>query len=100
MKAKLLITLDAGGEAPDEIVTTDNGKRFVVAGTVLEHPDAWKLCRGGFAEPADDECAEKMRRVPNSQLGIARAVHERIMRERDEFIADMEAEEIDDESDA
>ncbi len=99
MKAKLLVTLEAGPTAPDEIVTFDGGKRFIMAGTVIEHPDCWKLCRGGFAAAADDQCEERMKAVPNSQLGIARAVHDRILRERDEFIAEMEAEELDDESD-
>jgi hypothetical protein len=28
-------------------------------GTVIEHPDAWKLVRMGMAEPEDDECRER-----------------------------------------
>lgn len=27
-----------------------------VAGTEIEHPDAWRLVRLGVAEPADDDC--------------------------------------------
>jgi len=36
---------------------TDN--HFIPAGTVIDHPDCWKLVRNGHAEPADDECKQK-----------------------------------------
>jgi hypothetical protein len=32
---------------------------FAPAGTVLDHPECWRIVQMGQAEPADDECREK-----------------------------------------
>ena len=93
MKCKLLIAMEAGPTAPDDICTVEDGRRIVEAGTVIESPSAWRLVHGGFAEPADDECHSRLKSVNQSQAGKLRAVHERIMREREEFIEELEAEE-------
>lgn len=29
------------------------------AGTIIDHPEVWKLVQWGTAEPADDECRER-----------------------------------------
>lgn len=47
MKAKLLNEEDGGAK----------GK--LPAGTVIDHPDAYKLVLHGVAEPFDDECRKK-----------------------------------------
>lgn len=33
-------------------------------GTIIDHPDAWKLVRLGVAEPADVECRKKAGMTP------------------------------------
>jgi len=57
MKAKLLLTL--GGVPCDEF---PDGTR--PAGTVIDHPDAYKLVRRGCAVPADQECTDKASMTP------------------------------------
>jgi hypothetical protein len=93
MKCKLLIAMEAGPTAPDDICTVEDGRRIIEAGTVIESPAAWRLVHGGFAEPADKECEERLASVNQSQAGKLRQVHERIMREHAEFLEELEAEE-------
>lgn len=54
MKAKLIRECEG---SPDVYGREDNGKpKRLPAGTVIDHPDAFKLVQAGMAEPADDEC--------------------------------------------
>lgn len=99
MKARLLITLEAGPTAPESLVTVEGGKRFLIKGTEIEHADCWKLVRGGFAEPIDEECKARAEQIPLNQRGVARMVHERIMREYNEFQDELEAAKLEDEDD-
>lgn len=52
-------------------------KTLSPAGTVIDHPDAYKLVRLGVAEPADDECRERCGMTPErmkaAQAAAARA---------------------------
>lgn len=41
------------------IVECDTTGGMQPAGTVIEHPHAYRLCELGFAEPADDEARAK-----------------------------------------
>lgn len=92
MKARLLVTLEAAPSADPEIVTIENGRRYVVAGTVIDHPDSWKLVFGGFAEAADDECKARVEKTPKEARGLQREVHDRLLAEQAEFLAEQEAE--------
>ena len=38
------------------VVQREDGTHVWPAGTEEEHPNAWKRCRIGDSEPADDEC--------------------------------------------
>ena len=60
MKAKLL---------SDESTVIRDGKRRIIgldvlpAGTVIDHPQAWRLVGAGVAEPYDKECDERCPRT-------------------------------------
>jgi hypothetical protein len=96
MKARLLVTLEAAPSADPAIVVIENGRRFVLAGTVIDHPDAWKLVFGGFAAAEDDECKARVEKTPAEARGLQREVHDRIIAEQaefvEEYIAEQEAE--------
>lgn len=49
------------------------------AGTVIDHPDAFRLVQLGCAEPADDQCAAAHGRTPE-QLEAARIAYVRVER--------------------
>lgn len=93
MKCRLLFDMQAGPSAPDEICVFEDGKRFLKAETVLDHPDAYKLVHGGHAESADDECREKVKTMNQSTRGLMREIHERITGEMEEFQASLQEEE-------
>ena len=93
MKCRLLFTMPAGPTAPDDICIVENGRRFVSAGTEIEHRDAWRLVHGGHAEAVDEECREKVDSLNVGDRGILRQVHKRIMDEFHDFQEDLEAEE-------
>ena len=101
MKGKLIIDMEAGPTAPDELceITTIRGKqsRVLRAGTEIDHPDCYKLVHGGFAEAADDECRERVAQMNETQEGALRKVHERLMREQEDFQDELTAEQEDDE---
>ena len=99
MKCKLLYDMEAGPTASDDICTCENGKRFVLAGTVIDHPEAFLLVHAGHAESADEECTARVSEMDQSQSGKQREVHERIMREQSEFREEMEASELEEEED-
>ena len=82
MQARLLVTLPATSQANPSNVVLEDGKRFILAGTVIEHPDAAQLVYRGFAESVDEECKLAVAKFPQESLGIARQVHDRIMREQ------------------
>ncbi len=95
MKCKLLYTMEAGPTAPDEICFTENGRRMIKEGTVIEHPDAYKLAHGGHAECADKECEDRVASMNPDQRGALRKVHDRIMKEQLDFIDELEDEDED-----
>lgn len=49
------------GEAAKDWPPYRHDPRFVVApaGTEIEHPDCWRLCKHGVCEPVDQECRDK-----------------------------------------
>lgn len=47
------------------------------AGTVVEHPDAWRLVRMGVARPADEEC-RLAANVSEERLQVLAAKYERL----------------------
>lgn len=102
MKARLLVTLRAASSAPDDQVVVEKGIRYYPEGTVIDHPDAYRLVVGGHADPVDDACREKadafaaanpelvgeMARKHNAVMQKWRAAHEeeieRLEEEEDE----------------
>jgi hypothetical protein len=59
----------------------DDPEGKLPAGTIVEHPDAWKLVLMGSAEPADEECQEKVsRQATPDQLRRAQRIYIRGMR--------------------
>ena len=46
-------------------------------GTVIDHPDAWRIVRRGMAVPEDDECRERCG-MNNAQIALAQKAHERL----------------------
>ncbi len=97
MKCKLTTTLECTPNAPDdpEQQVTEGSKRFWRVGAVLEHPQSFLLVHGGFAEAADDECRDRVAEMNQTQRGVLKSVHDRIMKEQEEFQQDLEAEELD-----
>ena len=92
MKAKLLLTMRASAEADPGIVVVENGVRFILKDSVIDHRDAWKLVLGGYAVAADEECAQKCEDNPHLNAPILREVHERLMAQHEEAMADIYAE--------
>ena len=60
MKAKLVKTCRATSRTDPAIVIERNGVRLIEAGSVIDHPDAWKLCMNGIARPEDDEALAEL----------------------------------------
>jgi hypothetical protein len=57
LKAELLKDTEAAPSAAgDERLVTINGKPHFPAGTIIEHPQAYRLVKMGVAKPADGEC--------------------------------------------
>jgi hypothetical protein len=92
MKCRLLFDMVAGPSAPDDICVVEDGKRFLKAETILDHPDAYKLVHGGHAESVDDECREKVKTMSQTTRGLMREIHARITNEFDEFQASLQEE--------
>lgn len=89
MKARLLCTLPAGPSVDPAIVTYDDGKPFVLEGTVIDHPQAFELVKRGFAVAEDDECRNALKRVDKSTIGIARKVHDELMAQHNEALEEV-----------
>lgn len=70
MKCRLLRDMDCvpNDEFPDGVKPQ---------GTVIDHPDAWKLVRMGVASPADYECSEKAD-MSTTQIERAAKAYERL----------------------
>ena len=92
MRARLTQTLEAAPDADPAIVVIENGRRYVTAGTVIDHPDAWKLVFGGFAEAEDEECKARVAKTPADARGIQKLVHDRIVAEQAEFLEEIREE--------
>jgi len=62
MKSKLSRTMKATSRTdPEQVQVSACGRyRIVKEGTVIDHPDAYRLCMMGVAKPADDECLERL----------------------------------------
>ena len=103
MKAKLLQTMPAGPTAPDSMCHIELGRRFLMAGTIIDHPDCWRLVHGGIAEAEDAECKAKIAGLDQTNAGVMRRVHNRIMKEmaesQEEYQAAQEAAEMEGDED-
>lgn len=83
MKAELVIECDVVNPDYDPVIhqaALDVGVPYEVsttvlapAGTVIDHPDAYQLCRLGVAIPLDEECTARAGMTPE-QLKRAQAV--------------------------
>jgi hypothetical protein len=62
VKAKLQRTSLATSRTDPAIVTVSacGQHRIIKAGAIIDHPDAYRLCKAGYAKPADDECLERL----------------------------------------
>lgn len=90
MKVKLIrpaSTLNPKWDRQEAERCRRSGKKYdvehsipVEAGTVIDHPDAWKLIRMGYAEPEDDEARERAGLTPE-QIQKAIAGQNRIQEE-------------------
>jgi len=62
MKSELSRTMKATSRTdPEHVQVSACGRyRIVKEGTVIDHPDAYRLCMMGVAKPADDECLERL----------------------------------------
>jgi hypothetical protein len=65
MKARLVVPLKGGDH------------KWQPVGTVIEHPDAYRLVRHGCAEPADEECEQAADMTPEA-LAKAQAAYPKI----------------------
>ena len=72
MKAQLIRDMEAANrqEYPDGIIPN---------GTVIDHPDCFKLVQFGVAIPADDECRAKAN-CTEGQMQAAQAAYEKVER--------------------
>ncbi len=89
MKIRLLIDMEStrsfAAERPD-LIERRNGKPWIPAGVEYDHPGAWLLVNGGFAEPRDDECRRKCEdNPPTADQQRGRESHERLIAEQKEF---------------
>jgi len=93
MKCRLLVSLPAGKSVPDDHpgIVVEGSHRTLREGTIIEHCQAYRLVQGGFAEAMDDECKATVESLGGVH-GVARVVHERILREQQEFRDEIEAE--------
>ncbi len=87
MKCKLIVEQEASPTHPDEGM---RGKMMPV-GTVIEHPQAFRLVQNGVAEPADEECkiranmsAEKFALARRNYPAVAKGI---VPEDRDAFFA-------------
>jgi len=95
----MLLTLEAAPSMPDRFCKSEDGKRFIVAGTIFEGPEAFKLVHHGYAEAADDECEEMASRQNPNEKGLHAQVHQRIMAEQRDFLDELEFDDDDDDDD-
>lgn len=89
MKARLLVTCQAAPSAekhvdPECIITDVDGRRFLPEGTIIDHPDAFRLVHGGFAEAADDECQKAADALLPKSRGALRRNHDKLMKQFNE----------------
>jgi len=89
--------MQASPKANDDDCFEEDGVRFLKKGSIIDHPDAYKLVHGGFAEAADDECREKVATMSPRSQGTLKKIHDRIIQEQRDFIDELEDEEDEDE---
>lgn len=53
-------------------------EEFAPKGTIIDHPDAWKLVKLGQAEPADEECEKRADMTPE-QIEAAFAAQQKLL---------------------
>jgi hypothetical protein len=83
MKAKLLKdTMAAQSAGADERLIMIDGVKHFPAGTIIDHPRAYRLVQMGTAEPADPECtlaagmsSEAQQRAQLHQAMVAAGIH-------------------------
>ena len=95
MKVKLIrpaSTLNPEWNRQEAARCKNAGKKYDVphsipvdAGTEIDHPDAWKLIRMGYAEPEDDEARERAGLSPE-QIRQAIRGQDRIQEEFDKGV--------------
>ena len=76
MKATLLREMDQIDREHLDVNRRPTLKK-VPAGTIIDHPDAFRLVRQGVAMPADEECQLAANRSPQ-QLAAAQHAYERV----------------------
>lgn len=65
MKVKLVVESRVAPGAPDDPQMVEkDGKRWWPVGSIIEDPRAYKLVALGVAEPADEECAQRVAMTP------------------------------------
>ena len=79
MKARLLHTVPASRNADPASVIEENGIKYLPEGTIIDHPDAYRLVHGGHAEAADDECAAAAAKLDPKTKGLMRKAHDQLM---------------------
>lgn len=81
MKARLLHTVPASPKADPALVIEENGIKYIPEGTIIDHPDAFRLVHGGHAEAADDECAAAAAELNPKSKGLMRKAHDQLMQQ-------------------
>lgn len=83
MKAKLIRESKvAHGVIDDRVITLDDGRRVLPAGTIIEDDRAFRLVQMGMAEPADEECTLRasmntadMKAAQAKQTMLSKGIH-------------------------
>lgn len=83
MRAKLVVDVDANPRTADErAVKDENGRLYYPAGTVFDHPRAFRMVQMGTAEPDDEECTlrvcmtkEEMKAAQRQQEMVSKGIH-------------------------
>jgi len=81
MKARLLHTLEASRKADPALVVEEDGVKYLPEGTIIDHPDAYRLVHGGHAEAADEECAAAAAELNPKTKGLMRQAHDQLMQQ-------------------
>lgn len=83
MKAETLVPLKVAPSAPDaDGQELRDGERWWPVGSIIDHPDAYRLVKMGVAKPADSECTlsagmstDQMATAQRQQEMVAKGIH-------------------------